>query len=263
MASSYDRGNAIINQAINLKQLFRQRNILYNPYQVRLVEIYASDPREGSPSPIATYTPTQESTGVYEIDTASTLITSTGVYFDKFYFTWVEGETETSKVNDFYVSREGSINLVDELRTLLKDRHPDTDKRRFTDFELAIYLEDALLDINVTPPGFTNYTLDDWEASVPYWKGLILQGGMFFALVSEGVFQIGIEFSYNDNGISLNTTKSTKILSMATMIISRYDKLKESMKKQYWFENTSPRVMISAPLSVSFRSFSSRMFRYR
>jgi hypothetical protein len=263
MATAYNRGNAVINQAINLKQIFKQRNILYNPYQVRLVEIYASDPREGSPSPIATYTPTQESTGVFEIETASTIITSPGVYYDKFYFTWEEGETETNKVNDFYVSRSGAINLVGELRVLMRDTHPDTDKRKYTDTELEIYLQDALLDINVTPPAFTAFTLDDWEATVPEWKGLILQGGMFFALVSEGIFQIGIEFTYNDNGISINTNKSSRLQSMASMLINRYDKLKESMKKQYWMQNTHPHATISAPLPIKFRTFSTRQFRYR
>lgn len=236
----------------------------YSPYNVRLVEIYETNPSIGSPTPIATYTPSEVSTGVYSVEVASGVLTSSNhVYFDKWYFTWKEGETETDIVNDFYVARVNGVNLIGELRILLKDRHPDHDKRRWTDFELEICLENALLDLNVQPPAFTDFTLDDWEDNVPYWKGLIIQGGMIFALINEGIFQIGVEFTYSDQGISINTSKSAKYQSMANMMLQSYQNKKEKMKQQYWFDNSKPRALVTHPLPFSIRTFSSRQWRVR
>lgn len=265
MASSYSRGDATLNQSLNLKSYFSIGGSAYEPFQVRIVNIYDSDPTTGSPTAVASYTPTAVAgqAGWYEIEIPADIISSIGLWYDAWFFTWESGETETNEVQDFYVSRTSELNIINELRILLKDSHPQLDKRRYTSTELEIYLDNALLDINVTPPAFTNYTLDDWEADVPEWKGLILQGGMIFSMISEGIFQIGIEFNYNDNGISLNTNRSSRYQSLAQMMLQNYTKKLEAMKQQFWFQNLHPHAIISAPFGQKIRTYSPRQWRIR
>ncbi len=188
-------------------------------------------------------------------------------------YTWdflVNGQLlpEGERTETFEVVPAGSVSfvvsaLVDDLRILLKDTHPDENKRRYKDEELKLYLEQALLDINVQPPAFTDFTLDDYYNYVPEWKGLIIKGGMVFALISEGIFQIGIEFNYSDNGININTDKSGKYQTMSNMILMNYQAQKEDVKKQYMMKTIKPRALLSAPLSIKVRTMSPRQWRYR
>jgi hypothetical protein len=267
MTCAYDRNNAVIDLCCTLKNSFSIGNLAYTPYQVRTVEIYDSDPRVGSPTAIASYTPTLDSSTdyyvTYKAEIIAGVLDKAQIFWDKWYFVWESGETETSVVNDFNVSRVGEINLITKLRYRLKDNHPDLNKRHWNDTELEMFLEDAILDLNIQPPAFTDFSLDDWEANVPNWKGLIIEGGVIFSLIAQGIFNIGIEFSYNDNGISVSTSRSANYQSMANMILQSYAKKKERMKQQLYMNSTFPRALLSSPLTKTFRVMHSRIWRYR
>jgi len=262
------REDAIINEQLDLRIMFRydDSGVLFDPYQIRQVEILDTD----ATTVLETITNiTRLGVGEYQIITDSSWNTVSRLVYDKWYFTKSSGLSEDVALEDTFIkslniSVEASINnLINDLRVLLKDTHPDYTKRRFTDNELRLYLEQALLDINVQPPAFTDFTLFDYEDNVPEWRGLITQGGMIFALISEGVFQIGLEFNYSDNGISINTDKSGKYQNMANMLLQNYQNYKKSIKQQYWFQSSKPRALLSVPIPMRIRSYAPRMWRVR
>lgn len=94
--------------------------------------------------------------------------------------------------------------LVNKLRVLLKDIPDDVYRslstlveeqrgERWTDMQLLIYLQQAIADINAEP-AHTYFTLNDAPVA---WEACILQGGMVFSLIAEGILQVGKQiFNY-------------------------------------------------------------------
>jgi len=252
--ATYNRGNAVYNQPVTLKTTFRIEGIVYDPYEVRTVEIYNANPDESSP--VTSYTPTKESTGVYYITIPANILSTITTWYDKVYFTWKSGETETNVLQDFYVSSASVSTMLVELRRRLGDVHPSSTKKKWTDSELGTFIENAFWDFNSTPPGFTAYTPENFEASVPQFRGIFLEGALIFALINIGIIEVGKTFSYSNAGISLNIDRSGKYNSIAQMLMQSYQSKKEDIKKQHWMENTAPSIILSEQLSMRIRTMS-------
>lgn len=180
----------------------------------------------------------------------------------------VENRTEYFKVVEPGVIEYDLDNLVNVLRVRLKDTHPDYRKRRWVDSELQTFLENALWDINVTPPQTTYFLYSGNTAyynSVPDWKGLIVEGAVIFSLIAQGIFEIGKEFSFSDNGISLSMDRGGKYQNFASMLLSQYEARKVAVKTNYSFNAVGPVSIIDgsdgllaklgafAPMSMRFR----------
>ncbi len=157
--------------------------------------------------------------------------------------------------------------MIYHLRVMLKDLPDETFRslntlveeqkgERWTDMQLLVYLNQAIGDINNEPP-YTGYTLNNFP---PSWNAAVINGSMIFALISEGILQIGETFSYSDNGISLSIDLAQRYQSMAQMLLSSYTQLKLSMKRALRPRAASYR---SSPLSVRIRSYAPRMWTYR
>ena len=157
----------------------------------------------------------------------------------------------------------GLLDLRTDVRIKLKDTHPDKTKRKYTNLELDTYIMNALWDLNGSPPAFTYFTLENWEENVPQWKSLITQGAMIFAMISQGIFEIGKEFSYSDNGISITIDRSGKYQNMANMLMQVYQKQKELTKKAYFMHTVRPNVIVGGELDRKIRTYAPSMWRIR
>lgn len=88
--------------------------------------------------------------------------------------------------------------LVQQLRVMLKDLPDDVYRslntlveeqrgERWTDMQLLIYLQQAIADINAEP-AHTSYDLNTFPEA---WHACVINGGMIFALIAEGILQVG------------------------------------------------------------------------
>lgn len=115
----------------------------------------------------------------------------------------------------------------------VKLRDTDPNCKAFQTDELDMLLEGALADFN-SEPTFTNFNWNDLEDR---WLHVISLGAMVFALYSQGLIEVGREFTITDNGISFNPPQiSGYIQSMASTLIQHYDTLKQRIK-----QNMKPR----------------------
>lgn len=154
--------------------------------------------------------------------------------------------------------------LIHYLRTMLKDLPDDVYRslntlveeqrgERWSDAQILVYLNQAVADINAEPP-HTIATLDSYP---PHWRACILNGGMIFALIAEGVLQVGEQFSYSDNGISLSVNLAQGYQSMASMLLGGYTQLKKDIKKAMRPHAVGVK---SSPAPVRIRSYAPRMW---
>lgn len=157
--------------------------------------------------------------------------------------------------------------LINKLRYLLKDLPDDTYRslntlveeqrgERWSDQQLHIYLTQAASDINAEPP-HTTYNLVGIPLS---WEGCILTGGMIFALIAESILQVGENFSYSDNGISLNINLQQGYQSVAQMMLAGYTQLKKDIKRAMRPQAAGVK---SSPNAVRVRSYAPRQWVYR
>lgn len=92
--------------------------------------------------------------------------------------------------------------LISDLRVLLSDDDPEKNilngkEEVYTDSKLLYFLRQALRDINRTSP-ITSYTLED----IPDPQ-LVVDGGMIYSLIAEGILQLRNSLNYNDAGLSI------------------------------------------------------------
>jgi len=222
---------------------------------------------------IATGLPTiRLGTGIYAYNYTVPANGPQGYWRVEWYFTigsflpGVENRTEYFKVVEPGVIEYDLDNLVNILRIRLKDTHPDYRKRKWTDVELQTFLENALWDINVTPPE-TTYFLYSGPTSyyqyVPDWKGLIMEGAVIFSLIAQSIFEMGKEFSFSDNGISMTLDRGGKYQGMAQMILSQYDLHKTAVKNNYSFNSVRPFSIIDSELVAKFSAMAPMSYRFR
>jgi hypothetical protein len=157
--------------------------------------------------------------------------------------------------------------LIYHLRVMLKDLPDDTIRslgtlveeqrgERWSDMQLLVYLNQAIADINAEP-AHTSYTLDNFPEA---WKACVINGAMIFSLVAEGVLQVGEQFSYSDNGISLSINLAQGYQSMAQMLLAGYTQLKKDIKRAMRPQAASIK---SSPAPVRIRSYAPRQWTYR
>ena len=156
-----------------------------------------------------------------------------------------------------------TFELLHDLRIRLKDTHPDYRKRRWTDVELTTFIENALWDINSTPPATTYFLVENWQQSVPDWKNLIIEGALVMSLVSQGILEVAKEFSYSDNGIAVTIDRSAKYQSMAQMILTAYQEKKQRIKNAYFMRVRRPHVIVSGELDRKIRTMAPAQWRIR
>lgn len=141
-----------------------------------------------------------------------------------------------SKDTQIYTPKEKE--LIHHLRTMLKDLPDDVLRtlntlveeqrgERWTDMQLIIYLNQSIGDINVEPA----HTIYDLNNFPPAWKSCVILGGMIFALIAEGILQVGEAFSYSDNGISLNINLAQGYQSAAQLLLNSYSEMKKNIKR--------------------------------
>lgn len=157
--------------------------------------------------------------------------------------------------------------MVHHLRVLLKDLPDDTIRslgtlveeqrgERWSDMQLLVYLNQAVSDINAEP-AHTGYVLNDFPDA---WSACVINGGMIFALIAEGILQNGEQFSYSDNGISLSINLAQGYQSMAQMLLQGYTQLKKDIKRAMRPHAAGVK---QSPAPVKVRSYAPRQWTYR
>jgi hypothetical protein len=261
MSTINSRGNAVINSSVELKISFKLNESYYDPYQISDVSVYLSDPDDGLL--IDTYTPVREELGRYKITVPVNTLEVVGVYSDFWTWIWKEGETAVTKTQDFYVSSATVVDMITRVRRRLKDTHPSSEKRRWNDSELSEFLEQAVWDINATPPGDTTFTLDTFEDNVPNWRKLLIDGAIIMAMEAQMSHEIAKTFSYSDNGISINIDRSGKYQALMTAMRQSYEKQISLIKKQYWMSNIKPHIVLGPQLEFKIRTYAPSQTRVR
>lgn len=157
--------------------------------------------------------------------------------------------------------------LLHILRTMLKDFDHDVYRslntlieeqrgERWSDAQLLIYLNQAVSDINAEPP-HTIYDLSNFPEA---YKSCVINGAVIFALIGESIIQVGEQFSYSDNGISLSINQASGYQSLAQMLLSGYTQMKKDIKRAM---RPSAAGLKSSPAPVKIRSYSPRQWVYR
>jgi hypothetical protein len=157
--------------------------------------------------------------------------------------------------------------LVFRLRGMLKDLPDDVMRslntlveeqrgERWTDMMLLGYLQQALAEINAEP-AITSFDMSNFPDG---WTACVLNGGVIWALIAEGILQNGESFSYSDNGISLQVNLAQGYQSMAQMLLTGYSQLKKDIKRSMRPFASSIK---SSPAPVRIRSYAPRMWVYR
>lgn len=157
--------------------------------------------------------------------------------------------------------------LVTTLRVMLKDLPDDVYRslntlveeqrgERWTDMQLLVYVTQAINDINAEP-AHSYYDLENYPGS---WKGAVINGSLIFALVAESILQVGEQFSYSDNGISLSVNLAQGYQSMAQMLLTGYIQMRINIKKA--MRPTAAGVKSNSN-AVRIRSYAPRMWTYR
>lgn len=138
------------------------------------------------------------------------------------------------------------------LNTLVEEQRGE----RWSDDQLYVYLLQAASDINAEPPHST-ITIETCPAN---WEACMVMGGMIFALISEGILQVGEQFSYSDNGISLNINLAQGYQSIAQTLLNSYQQMKKDIKRAMRPKAAGAK---SSPAPVRIRSYAPRMWTYR
>lgn len=136
-----------------------------------------------------------------------------------------------------YSLREGSF--IDLLKVFLKDKEPelyrvDPQVERWDDDDLYAFLLRSLWDLNSFPP-VTSFSIDGLPEE---FFDILLMGGLVFSLYAQGILEIGRDFSYNDNGLSVTMDRTAKYMNAAQMLLSQYYQLKTKIKKAYAMAHT-------------------------
>ncbi len=159
-----------------------------------------------------------------------------------------------------YQEADNLQRAVYDLRFKIKDISAIKNFWRWQDEELRVAVLNALADLNATPP-YTGWSM----ANFPYaqWQGILMQGAMIFALIGQGILEIGKEFSFNDNGIALNIERSPKFQSWTTMLLNSYTQAKAKAKWGIYHDLIIPAGLKSAPIAFKLRQYSPLQYRMR
>ncbi len=172
-------------------------------------------------------------------------------------------------INDFQSSpmTDRERDLLHTLRVMLKDMNDDVYRslntlveeqrgERWSDAMLLVYINQAVADINLEPP-HTSYDLSNFPEQ---YRSCVINGALIFALISESIIQVGEQFSYSDNGISLTINQAGGYQSLAQMLLSGYTQMKKDIKRAM---RPNAAGIKSSPAHIKVRSYAPRQYTYR
>jgi len=136
-----------------------------------------------------------------------------------------------------YTAREQE--LINALAMRLKDNRPnlyrvDEPDRKWWDEELYSFLYYALSDLNSCPPVWTGY---DFISLPMVLESMLLLGAQITALMAEATLQAANDFSYNDNGLTVTLSRSSKYMAVAQQLWSWYTVQLARIKRLIGFRN--------------------------
>ena len=158
--------------------------------------------------------------------------------------------------------------LIYRVRVLLKDLPNDVFRslntlveknrgERWSDQMILNYLYQSLGTSNSVPLQ-TGYSLDDIPEA---YIAPLCWGAVFFALFGEAVLQTAENFSYSDNGLSLNFSAASGFSGLASQMYSGWI---DSITKLKLYIRPAPAGQYGGMLSgARIRSYSPRMWVYR
>lgn len=123
------------------------------------------------------------------------------------------------------------------------------------DDKVVAYLDIVLSDINAVSP-VTGYTLDNMPTS---WINIVCFGASLYAtlfLIANYTLQ---DFSYSDNGLSLNVDRTAKLSPLYDKYLANYEKMKINLKKAVAI-STGPKVLATNQYFSVVQQFMSQIF---
>lgn len=147
-------------------------------------------------------------------------------------------------VTEYHVLRQ----LISELDSVRR-RIPSRFQKKFTVDELLIYIEAALIDINITSPQTRFWWLYEKEETrqiqvnplttggaggVPrLFHNLLVQGSIVHALIQKGILEVDYNFSYSDQGIQITYDNHSGYQAWYDKILLRYTEDKKAYKQNW------------------------------
>jgi len=129
---------------------------------------------------------------------------------------------------------------------LVRQRYPQTFKKKFTLEELLLCIEAAVADINLYPPAtsfwfrFSSIREEDVNfnplsqtlyGGIPWtWVDLVTKGALLNALVSQGILEVDINFEVSDGGVTIRYNNAEGIKGWWTALSEGYEKQKKLIK---------------------------------
>lgn len=137
-------------------------------------------------------------------------------------------------------SASGVQGYIDALRAALRDYDgslytiEDPSKELFSDGDLYSALSRALDKINYTKP--IAYT---WTMATCLWPGILIEGGLIYALHARGILEVANTFSYSDE-ISFGIDRSQKYVTMLSQFANNWELSLLRVKQDYAFSKAFP-----------------------
>ena len=134
---------------------------------------------------------------------------------------------------------------VDKSRKSISDEIQNMDKPSgepsieflfgYDDGALIYYLERGVQLINMTPP-YTGFTVDTFPFA--QYGSILIDAGTIAALESQGIFAIDTDFNYSLGGNSLVIDHFTKLSTMISNILNRFNVMVVKFKQQFRTKGT-------------------------
>lgn len=159
-------------------------------------------------------------------------------------------DLERKYVNDLRILlKDVPLENYTYLNTLVEDDYHE----HWTDPQLLVFLTQSLNDINSEPP-LTGYNFNLFPQA---WRGTVMNGGLIYALIAEGILSNSSQFSYSDNGISLQVNLTQGYTSIAQMLLQSYHQSISNIKRS--MRPMGSAVIDGAP-PARIRSYAPRIF---
>lgn len=134
---------------------------------------------------------------------------------------------------------------------MVHKRYPHKFEKKFTVEEMLVFIEAALIDVNITPPQtrfwwmfkpkpdyqtqvnqMAQTQFQQWEVPTAF-RTMIVMGALIHALIARGLLEIDVNFTYNDQGISLTYDNVTGYQSWYNALLTQYTEQKKITKMNY------------------------------
>lgn len=164
------------------------------------------------------------------------------------------------KDENLHVLTYDEFNIVQQLARrvdMVNRRFPNSFEKKFSYGELLSFIHQATIEVDVHPPAtkfwymFTNVT-DEGAANqsqplnpfmmttgnglrVPFeWHSIIIEGALLLALIEQGILEVDVNFSYSDQGITVQYNNFQPLQSMYQMLIEKWTEKKHLLKMNYF-----------------------------